>query len=95
MLSKCKLTQLATLLLLVLLHEMSYLQVFLMWPFSCFLESIEVLRAWRTAMQFFGNTVLILTIAFLSFEFSFLLSRGLLSLMLHSMQRLESRVKSH
>jgi len=46
-------------------------------------------------MQFLSNTVLILTIAFLSFEFSFLLSRGLLSLMLHSMQRLESRVKSH
>lgn len=45
-------------------------------------------------MQFVSNTVMILTIAFLSFEFSFLLSRGLLSLMLHSMQRLESRVKS-
>jgi hypothetical protein len=46
-------------------------------------------------MQFLGNTFMILSIAFLSFEFSFLLSRGLLSLMLHSMQRLESRVKSH
>lgn len=46
-------------------------------------------------MQFLGNTVMILTIAFLSFEFSLLLSRGLLSLMLHSMQRLESRVKAH
>ena len=46
-------------------------------------------------MQFLSNTVTILTIAFLSFEFSFLLSRGLLSLMLHSMQRMESRVKSH
>lgn len=45
-------------------------------------------------MQFLGNTVLILTIAFLSFEFSFLLIRGLLSLMLHFMQRLELRVKS-
>jgi hypothetical protein len=45
-------------------------------------------------MQFLSNTVMILTITFLSFEFSFLLSRGLLSLMLHSMQRLESRVKT-
>jgi hypothetical protein len=46
-------------------------------------------------MQVLGNAILILTVAFLSFEFSFLLSRGLLSLMLHSMQRLESRLKSH
>ena len=46
-------------------------------------------------MQLLSNTVMILTIAFLSFEFSFLLSRGLLSLVLHSMQRFESRVKSH
>ena len=46
-------------------------------------------------MQFLSNTVMIVTIALLSFEFSFLLSRGLLSLMLHSMQRLEPRVKSH
>ena len=45
-------------------------------------------------MQFLSNTVMILTITFLSFEFSFLLSRGLLSLMLHSMQRSESRVKT-
>ena len=45
-------------------------------------------------MQVLGNTVLILTVAFLSFEFSFLLSRGVLSLMLHSMQRLESRLKN-
>ena len=45
-------------------------------------------------MQALGNTIMILTVAFLSFEFSFLLSRGLLSLMLHSMQRLESRLKS-
>jgi hypothetical protein len=46
-------------------------------------------------MRFLSNTVMILTIAFLSFEFSFLLSRGLLSLVLHSMQRLESRVRGH
>jgi len=46
-------------------------------------------------MQLLSNTAMILTVAFLSFEFSFLLSRGLLSLMLHSMQRLESRVKDH
>jgi hypothetical protein len=46
-------------------------------------------------MEILSNTVMILTVAFLSFEFSFLLSRGLLSLMLHSMQRMESRVKSH
>jgi hypothetical protein len=48
-----------------------------------------------TEMQFLSNTAMILTIAFLSFEFSFFLSRGLLSLVLHSMQRFESRVKSH
>ena len=61
------------------------------------LHSIKALKfeALEDAMQFLGNTVMILTIAFLSFEFSFLLSRGLLSLMLHSMQRLESRVKAH
>jgi len=46
-------------------------------------------------MQFLSNTIIILTIAALSFRFSFLLSRGLLSLMLHSMERLKSRVKSH
>ena len=46
-------------------------------------------------MEILSNTAMILTVALLSFEFSFLLSRGLLSLMLHSMQRMESRVKSH
>ena len=55
---------------------------------------IEV-RDLEAAMQFLSNTVMIVTIALLSFEFSFLLSRGLLSLVLHSLQRLESRVKSH
>ena len=44
-------------------------------------------------MQFLSNTVMILAVTFLSFEFSFLLSRGLLSLMLHSMQRFKERVK--
>ena len=46
-------------------------------------------------MEILGNTVMILTVAFLSFEFSFLLSRGLLSLMLHSMQRLKEREKTY
>ena len=46
-------------------------------------------------MQFLGNTIIILAIAALSFRFTYLLSRGLLSLMLNSMQRLKSRVKSY
>jgi hypothetical protein len=45
-------------------------------------------------MQLLGSTFMILAIAFLSFEFSLWLGRGLVSLMLHSMHRLESRVKS-
>ncbi|MCI0625108.1 MAG: hypothetical protein L0387_26270 [Acidobacteria bacterium] len=45
-------------------------------------------------MQLFTNIAAILIVALLSFEFSLWLSRGLLSLMLHSMQRLESRAKS-
>jgi hypothetical protein len=44
-------------------------------------------------VQFLSNTIIILTIAGLSFRFSYLLSRGLLSLMLHSMQRFKERVK--
>ena len=44
-------------------------------------------------MYFVSNVVMILAVAFLSFEFSLLLSRGLLLLVLHSMQRMESRVK--
>ena len=46
-------------------------------------------------MQVLGNTILILTIAFLSFEFSFLLSTGDVSLIIHSMQRIEKRVNIH
>jgi hypothetical protein len=47
------------------------------------------------AVQFLSNTIIILAIAALSFGFSFLLTRGLLSLMLRSVQRLKSRVKSY
>jgi hypothetical protein len=45
------------------------------------------------SMQFVINMMAILTVMVLSFQLSLLLSRGLLSLMILSMQRWESRVR--
>ena len=53
----------------------------------------EVLDYEANAMQFLINTMAVLTVMLVSFQFSLVLSRGLLSLMLRSMHRWESRIR--